>query len=118
MLGCAFHIVRDEELSHLLNQLSRVLRPGGLVLANDLLPLISHVNQFSRDGRFYNKVVRSRRRWRKIAQSAGLRARFVTNHAWFRAPGRIPEGHIVCLAASGDARSDSIEVVPPAAQAA
>lgn len=100
LLGCAFHIVRDSDLADVLDCVASRLRPGGVIVANDLLPIFSHANQFARDGRSYNKYVRSRRRWRKLAQVAGLQVRFLTNHAWLRAPGRIPEGHIVCLAAT------------------
>ena len=109
LLGCAFHIVRDTQLSELLNRISGCLAPDGVVILNDLLPWVSHANQFSHGGRLYNKFVRSRRRWKRLARHAGLATSFVTNHAWVRAPGRIPEGHIVCLTRSASAAPATVE---------
>lgn len=96
MLGCAFHIVDDANLASVLKRIWRVLDPGGVIVLNDLLPLVTYANQFTRAGGVY-KVVRSKRRWRKLAANCGLEPRFARNFAWIRSPGPIPEGHVVCL---------------------
>jgi len=90
MLGCAFHITADDVLLQTLRRLFDSLSPGGVIVLNDLLPIVSYFNQRA-------KKVRSRMLWRRLAKAAGLRASFFMNFAWMFAPGPIPEGHIVLL---------------------
>ena len=90
MLGCAFHITEDAVLLQTLERLFDSLSAGGVIVLNDLLPLVTYFNQRA-------KKVRSRRRWKGLAKAAGLRASFFMNFAWMYAPGPIPEGHIVLL---------------------
>ena len=99
MVGVAFHMVDDARLDAFLAALDRHLAPDGLVVLNDLLPLVSYGNQFVvRDGKVICwKYVRSKARWHAIAERARLRCTVFRNHAWLFAPKPIPEGHLVCL---------------------
>jgi SAM-dependent methyltransferase len=96
LIGCAFHIVRDEDINSLFQALTDSIDAHGVIIFNDLLPSISHGVEFTPRGEIF-KFVRSKQRWRKLAAAADLTARFVTNYAWLRAPAPIPEGHIVYL---------------------
>jgi SAM-dependent methyltransferase len=99
MVGVAFHIVDDARLNAFLAAVDSYLDPDGVVVLNDLLPLVSYGNQFVvRDGKLICwKYVRSNARWRAIAARARLRCTVFRNHAWLLAPRPIPEGHLVCL---------------------
>lgn len=99
LIGVGFHIVDDAAMARLLETCARHLSADGIVLVNDLLPVVSHGNQFARhDGKVYcYKFVRSKRRWRALAARAGLRCTFYRDFAWVRAPEPIPEGHFACL---------------------
>ena len=97
MLGCAFHIVREDQILTVLRGVASALSEEGIMIFNDLLPPFSYANQFVPGTNQYNKYVRSRRHWRRLAASVGLKASFLRNHAWLRAPRPIPEGHIVSL---------------------
>lgn len=102
MIGCAFHIVDDKVMLNVLKKACFGMRKSSVLIFNDLLPILSHGNQFSRDGKDYFKYVRSRKKWRKIAKEANLKPFFLRNYDWIRAPiytsrPTIPEGHIVFM---------------------
>ena len=99
LIGVGFHIVDDAALARLLKTIAEHLSSDGIVLVNDLLPMMSQGVQFARHPVqvICIKYLRSRRCWRALAAAAGLRCSFYTNFAWVRAPEPIPEGHFVCL---------------------
>lgn len=102
MIGCAFHIVDDKVMLHVLTKIGTVMRNSSVLIFNDLLPILSHGNQFSPETNEYFKYVRSRKKWRKIANAANMKPFFIRNYDWIRAPlytsrPTIPEGHIVFM---------------------
>ena len=102
MIGCAFHIVDDKIMLNVLSKMGSVMNNSSVLIFNDLLPILSHGNQFSPKTNDYFKYVRSRKKWRKIANETKLKPFFLRNYDWIRAPlytnrPTIPEGHIVYM---------------------
>jgi len=102
MIGCAFHIVDDKVMLNVLSKIGSAMNNSSVLIFNDLLPILSHGNQFSPKTDGYFKYVRSKRKWRNIAKETKLKPYFLRNYDWIRAPlytsrPTIPEGHIVFM---------------------
>jgi SAM-dependent methyltransferase len=94
-VGFMFHIVDDVEWETVIQNVGRLLRPGGILVVGGHFGFVDGLNVQVTKDRVYKRL-RSGRRWRKVLRKAGLNnITIVRNRAYLYSQDTLPENNLL-----------------------